>query len=206
MSNIVKKTVIITALSLVAVLLLTVFGIVAFAPKTAGDICFNLGLNKSALGCYEREYKNTGEFDDLLKIVDTAIISDNDQYTIDYGTLLVSRKKEFSSYCSAEDKRLGENSKYSTHDYYTNIIMNVYFDRGDRETAVRFSLYNLPQSGYAENSALYNIVNIARGDGTTVDSEMVEIIGSVYESMSDNYFTGYVKFKDDMRKLGYKFN
>ena len=92
MNKLVVKVAILTFLSLIAVSLISAFSIFTFAPGFAGDKCFELGLKNVATKCYERAYEQTGEFDDLVILVDNAIFSEDGDAVLTYWK---SKKKSF---------------------------------------------------------------------------------------------------------------
>ena len=196
MTKIIKKTAIITALSLVAVSLLSVFALFVFAPKKAGDICNELGLKKVALSCYEKNYNSTGDFDDLMLLVDNSIFEEDNERIVNYGKIAFSRKVDFDSLCTSLD---GDGSvDYPTYDYYSTAIVNAYYNLGKNTDLVKFAFKNLSKDGYTETSALYYTVQLAKSDNSLRD-----VLGDEYYSKNNWTFTGRTLFKNDLSDMGY---
>ncbi len=199
MSSLIKKTAIITVLSLIAVAFLSVFAIFTFYPSLAGDCCFEIGLKNLAISCYEREYKNTGEYEDLVELVDCAIYAEDYQKVVDYGVIMKGRKLEFDGYCEDLDEE-SENVGYSAYDYYTNVIMQSYISLGNTDGATKFAVDCATENGYTEDSALKNAVKMAKEDKVLGQSIIV-----AYKNAKSTNFTNYTNFKNEMKELGYTF-
>ena len=88
MKKTIIKTAIFTVLSLVLALFIGVFAIFMFTPKLSARICHNLGLKDLSTSCYERVYKQTGELEDLIEVIDSAVYAENKDCVIEYGTIL----------------------------------------------------------------------------------------------------------------------
>ena len=199
MGNLIKKTAIITALSLIAVAFISVFAIFTFSPSLAGDCCFELGLKNLAISCYEREYKNTGEYDDLVELVNCAIYAEDNQAVVDYGVVMKGRKIEFDGYCKVLDEE-SESVGYWAYDYYTNGIMQAYISLGDKDGAAKFAVGCAEEKGYTEESALKNAVNMAKNDKALGDSIIL-----AYKNSTKSSFNNFVIFKNEMKEMGYTF-
>ncbi|MBQ7373368.1 MAG: hypothetical protein IJW64_02245 [Clostridia bacterium] len=203
MNKVIIKTAIITFLSLVVAFILGVIGIYAFAPRLAGGYCYELGLKNMATECYERVYSKTGEFDDLVELVNSAIYAENDGVTSVYGEEMIERKSDFKNFC---DKQIDENFQegdYSTYDYYVNATMLAKYSLGNKQEAIEFAFScALKSAGYTEHSALKMLVNMIE-----TDESLGDIISEFYNAMTppeQKYsFSGHVEFRNDMNNLGY---
>ena len=198
MGDLIKKTALITALSLVAILLVGVFCITIFAPSFAGDCYFEIGLKSVAVSCYERAYNDSGSYEDLVELVDASNYSENDQTTATYGKIMLERKLEFADFCKSMDENL--NDGYSTYDYYATMVMLAFYDLGDKYSAADVCFANLENGGYVDGCALAMAVKMAKGD-----RDFGAIIVAAYKSLSSRNFTNntQIAFKNDMKELGY---
>ena len=198
MGNVIKKTALITLLSLVAVLLISVFGVTVFAPSFAGDCYFELGLKNVAVSCYERAFNDSGSFSDLVELVDSASFSENDEITATYGKKMIDRSIEFAEFCKSADE--DSQGGYSTYDYYATLVTFAFYDLGDKEGAVDICFKTLDNGGYTDGCALKTAVQLARED-----REFGEVLISAYKELPSRNFANntQVQFKKDMRELGY---
>lgn len=197
MGKTIKKTALLTVLSLIAVSFLTVFAIFVFAPKTAGDFCNDMGMKKIALSCYEREYNKTGEFDDLIFLFDYAIFEDDYGRVTKYGEIALSRTTDFECFCAQSDLNKAEGA-YPTYDYYTTAIVDAYYAQGKKQDVAVFALNHVPSKGYSETTALYYAVQLAKDD-----TSLLKFLGDEYGNGIKWTFTGKTTFKKEIEKLGY---
>jgi hypothetical protein len=200
MNNIIKKTAIVTALSLFAITFVIMFSLFAFAPATAGNLCYELGLKKIALSCYEKEYNKTGEFDDLINLLDNAIFLGDNERVCSYGEITFSRTGELNYYCETVDADKNEQS-YPTYDYYATAIANAYYKQNQVDNMAQFVLNNMTEDGYTETSALYYSVKLAGNN-----NELRDALGRAYESNNEWTFIGRSDFRKEIQLLGYEFN
>lgn len=198
MNKLILKTALITLLSLFATLLIGVFSITLFAPSFAGDCYFEIGLKDVAVSCYERAYLNSGSYDDLVELVDSASFSENDALTASYGKTMIERKLEFADFCAKSDENTQSN--FSTYDYYATLIMFAFYDIGDKDGAVEICFNTLENGGYTDDCALKMAVNMAKDD-----KELGNVIVTAYKSLSNRNFENNTqnKFKNDMKGMGY---
>ena len=202
MNKIIIKTAIITVLSLVVASIIGVVCAFSFAPRFSGNCCFELGLKDMATKCYERAYLNSGTYEDLVELVDSAIYAEYDEMIAKYGEEMVERKVEFKRFCEDLDVDVDyTEGGYSTYDYYANATMLAKYYLGDKEGAVDFVFDNLFTNGYTENSALKMLVNMVsseEGLGEMLSDEYLEL-----EPASRYAFTNHEKFREDMKALGF---
>ena len=195
MGSFIKKVAITTCLILVAVLFLGVFSVFTFAPKLAGDKCFELGLKNVATTCYERVYKKTGEFDDLITLVDNVIFAEDTEMIVEYLGKMVNRKLEFEEFCKSLDEQ-SEYVDYSSYDYYVTTLMMAYYKLGNKTSAANFAFSSLTSDGYEEGCALYYAVKLSQ-----TDADFFDMIVTSYKGLSTKTFTGYKKFREDLKAI-----
>ena len=202
MNKVIIKTAIVTVLSLIVASILAGIGIYAFAPRFAGDCCYELGLKNMATSCYERVYQKTGTYDDLIELVNSAIYAEDDKNVSVYGEELVNRKIEFNAFCEQADfDKEFEEGSFTTYDYYVNTTVFAKYYLGYKQDAVDFAFSCLFKGGYVENSALKMLVEM-------VDSEeglgnMLVIAYNALEPANRYAFTNHNVFRSDMKELGY---
>lgn len=195
MNKLVVKVAILTFLSLIAVSLISAFSIFTFAPGFAGDKCFELGLKNVATKCYERAYEQTGEFDDLVILVDNAIFSEDGDAVIEYGTKMINRNDEFSAFCIETDEK-SEYVDYSSYDYYVTAVMMANYNAGKKTEAVDIAFSKLTADGYKEGIALFYAVQLAKED-----EDLLQIILSSYKASTNRTFTNYKAFREELQGI-----
>ena len=202
MSKVIIKTAIVTVLALIVALIFSCVGVYAFAPRFAGDCCYELGLKDAATNCYERVYKSTGTYEDLIELVNSAIYAEDDKTVSVYGEELVDRKIEFKDFCNQADvDKEFEEGSYSTFDYYVNVTMLAKLSIGNKQDAVDFAFTCVFQGGYVENSALKMLVEMV--DSEEGLGDMLVIAYNALEPVNRYAFTNHQVFRSDMKELGY---
>ena len=139
MKKTIIKTAILTTLSLVMALFVGIFSTFMFAPKLSARICHDLGMKDLSTSCYERVYKKTGELEDLIEVIDSAVYAENKESVIEYGTILFDTygdTNRFFEYCNACDTDLEEGG-YPTFDYYANTVFVALYAQGEKTKAAK---------------------------------------------------------------------
>lgn len=205
MNKVIIKTAIITFLTLVVAFILGVIGIYAFAPRIAGKYCYELGFKNMATECNERVYTKTGEFSDLVELVDSAIYAENYDLISTYGEEMVKRTSDFKSFCESEvDEDYTEDS-YSTFDYYVNTTMLAKYSLGNVQNAIDFAFDSMSSKGYTENSSLKMLVNMIESqDG--LGQMICDTYNNIPYDKGNKFFIGHENFRTDMKNLGYPVN
>ena len=202
MNKVILKTAIFTVLALIVATILTIVGVFAFAPKFAGNCCYELGLKGLAVDCYERVYMETGEFEDLVELVNCGVYAQDDTIVSNYGEEMIGRKVEFKNFCDNADVDVEfTDGAYTTYDYYVNAIMLAKYALNEKQEAVDFVFRTLFVNGYTENSALKMLVNMVSSEEGLGDL-LVE--GYMNLEPGSRYgFTNHQTFRDEMKELGY---
>lgn len=195
MNGIIKKTAIMTSLILVATLFLGAFGLFVFAPKYTGDLCFEIGMKNSAVNCYEIAYGRTGDYGDLVDLVNCSAYTENYEVMSRYGKIMLEREVEFNDFCKQGDQDVTEGD-YTTYGYYTTAIMLAFYKTGDKQSSASIAVeYTL--NGYVETSALYAAVRLCKND-----SEFLGVLVSAYKGGSNKLSgTHLSKFREDIKAI-----
>ncbi|MBR2336784.1 MAG: hypothetical protein IKA61_02440 [Clostridia bacterium] len=197
MKGTIMKTALITALSLVCILFLGVFSTYLFAPKLSAELSYNLGMKGLSSSCYERVYKKTGELDDLIVVIDSAVYAEKTETVEKYGLILFDtygKTSEFANYCRKNDEGLTEDD-YSTYDYYANTVFMALYNRGEKEKAAEFAIRNMV--AYSDKCALKMAVILA---DPTNDRAFGDFLVVKYKSLMKEINTAnYNEFRIEMR-------
>ena len=192
------KTALFTALSLIFALFLGAFSIFVFAPSLSAKISYDLGMKNLSTSCYERVYHKTGELDDLIAVIDSAVYAENEDTIIEYGTLLFDtygNTEEFYNYCKALDVTVEEGA-YTTFDYYANTVFMALYSKGLKGDAAKFAIKNI--NSYSDKSVLMMAMVLA---DPTNDKAFGDLLVKAYKSLDQSVETSkYAYFVRDMRQ------
>lgn len=198
MKKTIIKTALFTALSLIFTLFLGAFSIFAFAPRLSAKISYDLGMKNLSTSCYERVYHKTGELDDLIAVIDSAVYAEKEDTIIEYGTLLFNTygsSEVFYNYCSALDASIEEGA-YTTFDYYANTVFMAMYSQGLKEEAAKFAIKNMNK--YSDKSVLMMAMILA---DPTNDKPFGDLLVKTYKSLAQGGDTSkYAYFVRDMRQ------
>lgn len=199
------KTALITALSFIGVLVIGAFSIFTFAPSLSASVCHDLGMRKLASSCLERVYKNTGEIDDLIEVIDSAVYAENKQTVAEYGKVLFysfNDTANFKSICAKGDEDIKE-GEYSTYDYYASTVFMALYETGDKQGASEFAIKFMGDE-YTEKCVLKMAVKIANPE---TDKAFGDMLVNSYKNDKTISKTNYKKFEEEMKAYGdaYKF-
>ena len=188
MQKTIVKTALITVLILLSVLFLGVFSIFAFAPKLSAKVSYDLGMKKLSSSCYERVYAKTGEMEDLIMVVDSAVYAEKTDAIIEYGTELFNTfatTSEFYDFCQKGDANLAEGA-YSTYDYYSNTVFMALYSQNKKAEAATLAIRHMVE--YNENSVLKTAYRLA---DPTVDKAFGDLLVSTYKASMKEINTSY---------------
>ncbi|MBR2385472.1 MAG: hypothetical protein IKA99_07705 [Clostridia bacterium] len=210
MKKTIIKTALFTVLALICCLFLSVFSIFAFAPKLSAKITYDLGMKKMSTSCYERVYKKTGDLEDLIMVIDSAVYAEDKETIAQYGVMLFDtygNTSEFKNYCDVCDVDVQEGG-YTTYDYYANTVFMALYSQGQKEKAVEFAIVNLKK--YTDRSALKRAVVLAN---PTNDKELGLLLVKGYKrlrptidiSLFNDFREELIAYKDADGNSVYKF-
>ena len=197
MKKTILKTALITVLILIGVLFTSVFSIFVFAPKYSAKISYDLGMKNVSTSCYERVYKKTGEMEDLITVIDSAVYAENTDKVIEYGVKLFdvfSDTNVFYDFCKSSDVGLAEDA-YSTYDYYSNTVFMALYSSGKKSDAAKFAIKHM--NDFNEKSVLKTAYRLA---DPTNDKMFGTMLVYAYKSMMKEINTSsYATFVKEMK-------
>ena len=191
------KTALITALSVIGVFVIGAFSIFTFAPKFSASVCHDLGMRKLASSCLVRVYKNTGELDDLIEVIDSSVYAEKKETIVEYGKLLFKTyngSAQFKSFCEKEDVGY-QGEGYKTYDYYANTVFMALYETGDKQGAAEFAIAYMGSS-YTEKCVLKMAVKISNPE---VDKAFGDLLITAYKSNTNISKSLYATFENEMK-------
>lgn len=156
MNKLIVKTVIITVVAFVGALALTFGALSIFCPVVLSDFFGSLGGNRAQAYFMEKEYQKSGEFDDLVKLVELLDEDKNPTDTAEYCELLLNANSSaFNDYAKKDGAVRYGSEKGAKEYFYTKYAVSE-LNTGDIENALFWAKKNLLASG-SESLAPYEI-------------------------------------------------
>ena len=113
MKKLVIKTALITVVSIIGAVIIAFGAFAMFAPKSVASFFDGVGGYSASVFFYERQYEKTGDFSDLVVLVD-KIDDYTDPDTAKKYLKIFIEHQEFENYCAGKNA-----TKYlSLADYY----------------------------------------------------------------------------------------
>lgn len=159
MKKLILKTIAITLASIIGASLL-VFGIFAlFFPAPLARFFEGSGGYSASIHFYERQYKKTGDIDDLAEFV-VKIDEDKDSDLAEEYFYKLITHEDFSNFCFEQD--LLNLSHISTKEFYMGSYASILVMNGKFEDALDFSREFVNDNGYTEYNP-YSIIIMKNG-------------------------------------------
>ncbi len=146
MKKLVIKTTLITLASILVAMGIAFGAIALFAPGFTADIFNGVGNYSASVFFYEKQYKKTGDIDDLATLVDKIDYEKENQKSEEYLSLLVNHA-DYESFCD-----LGSNGSVTTEEYYTGNFALVLAENGKFNEALDVAKNYVLDNGYTKNN------------------------------------------------------
>ena len=171
-------------------LLISILIVLAVAfPKTMGDLMYNMGFKYNAISFYEKSYSRTEDINELYKIVNLSISTENDDKLIKNYEILLNRKKynEFIDFINETNSKkdvsnLIKSSLLNEDDYLKNKYVKALINKNEIEKAIKFTndnLTNLDEVDYL-NLGCYAVSNFLN-DTLIENGDVVKFFESNYK-------------------------
>ncbi len=171
-------------------LLISILIVLAVAfPKTMGDLMYNMGFKYNAISFYEKSYSRTEDINELYKIVNLSISTENDDKLIKNYEILLNRKayNEFIDFINETNSKkdvsnLIKSSLLNEDDYLKNKYVKALINKNEIEKAIKFTndnLTNLDEVDYL-NLGCYAVSNFLN-DTLIENGDVVKFFESNYK-------------------------
>ena len=179
MGKLILKTAAITLGIIVAVSVMAGAVFALAAPARAAQLCARMGMYGAACQLQCSEYNRKGNISELDKLVQYAVIAENHEMVVKYGSELVNRE-DFKEYASQIDQSSDADIKGSYTDYiYGNLSVSLY-EEGNFDGAFVAAKYTVTNEYPVNNAMQYYIYNLAvKGDEIRL-TEAAEYLTSLY--------------------------
>ncbi len=169
MKDLVVKTVLITLAFIFSIILLVFGALALFSPITLADTFDGTGGYSSSIYFYEKQYKKTGDIEDLALLAIKVNQDIDAQLAEQYLGELVSHEK-FAEFCAEEEGKELSNREFYYGKYAVALVKNDGFDKA-LEVAEEFVKAN----GYTSYNP-YSVLIIEQGE--SFSSEQLDQIQS----------------------------
>lgn len=171
------------------VLLLVVAALVALAvlnygfPQHMATAYEKLGNYGVAAKYAARRYDETGDINDLARVVDNSVYAERDDYIIKYGAALIA-DEQFDSFCLSRDEAY-KNTNYAeyTGSYKQFVCGNVavaYYRGDDLKNAVEVAASANGTESFINHNALMTLsLAVATEKDVAAASEILEVLGGI---------------------------
>lgn len=178
-----------TAMQIIGIILLAAVLVVLvlhfFFPQTMATFNEKIGNYTLATEYAAKYYERNGGADNLVRCVDDAILSGNDDYIVKYGDELISHE-EFERVCAEKNARFSSISLDYKQYVCGNVAVSKYNLR-DFNGAMELALIANGTVSFTSNNALIILSSrIASAKDEVCASEMLTILESVSPSKSED--------------------
>lgn len=165
MKKLILKTTAITLASIIGASLL-VFGIFAlFFPAPLARLFEGTGGYSASIHFYERQYKKTGDIEDLAEFVVKIDLEKDSDLAEEYLYEMVNHE-DFSIYCAEQDQL--NFSNISTIQYFTGSYASVLVKNGKFDSALDFAREFVNVNGYSVYNP-YSVIIMNNGDNLNLE-------------------------------------
>ena len=144
-TKLVLKTVAITMASVIGACLVVFGALTLFTPATLARFFDGMGMEKSAVSFYEKQYNKTGDVNDLSVLV-MKIDGKNDSARAEKYLAVLVLHDDFESYCAFQDS--AQNASLSTKEYYSGQYAVILCRNAKVSEALNFAKNFVTENGY----------------------------------------------------------
>lgn len=190
MKKLILKTTAITLASIIGASLL-VFGIFAlFFPAPLARLFEGTGGYSASIHFYERQYKKTGDIEDLAEFVVKIDLEKDSDLAEEYLYEIINHK-DFLAYCTEQDHL--SLSNISTKEYFNGSYASVLVKNGKFDSALDFAREFVNANGYTAYNP-YSVVIMNNGDNLNL--EQLRIFEGDIEDCKRKYVDNEYVYRD----------
>ncbi len=173
MKNLVVKTAVKTALTILGVLVVAFVAFNFACPQHMATFAENTGSYSLALRYASLRYYYTGDVNDLARCVDDAILTGNPDYIVDYGGQFLSHE--------GKDEVIADRNESLSGIEYGNFVEGkvvvAYYDKGNFSQALELAYGYNGMTSFEYGNALMSLsVSVAQNDDEASASRVIEIL------------------------------
>lgn len=181
MKKLILKTTAITLASIIGAGLL-VFGIFAlFFPAPLARLFEGTGGYSASIHFYERQYKKTGDIEDLAEFVVKIDLEKDSELAEEYLYEII-KHEDFPSYCTEQDYL--KLSNISTKEYFNGSYASALVKNGKFDSALNFAREFVSDNEYTAYNP-YSVVIMNNGNDMNLDQLRI------FESDIDKHVVNY---------------
>lgn len=153
-TKLVLRTVAITMASVIGACLVVFGALTLFTPVTLARFFDGMGMEKSAVSFYEKQYNKTGDINDLSVLV-MKIDGKNDSVRAEEYLAVLVLHDDFESYCDLQDA--GQETSLSAKEYYSGQYAVILCKNAKVSEALDFAKGFVTENGYTDYNP-YSVV------------------------------------------------
>lgn len=156
MTKLVLKTIAITLIAVLGACFITFGSLALFAPKSLADFFDGLGMYKSSIIYYEKQYGKSEDIEDLAVLV-LKIDDESDSEKAEKYLKVMIESSDFESYCQAENAR-SSGLKITLDEFYKGKYA-VALVRNDKFDLAMDFANDCVSNGYKKNNPFSLIIS-----------------------------------------------
>ena len=146
MTKLVLKTVVITLIAVLGACSVIFGSLVLFAPVTVADFASGMGMYKTAIYCYEKQYGKSDNIDDLAVLI-LKIDEQKDSEKSEKYLEIMCNRVDYAEYCNVSDSNIG-GAQVSLDEFYRGKYAVALVKNGKFEIAINVAKGYASEKGY----------------------------------------------------------